>query len=189
VPLDGVEISREIIHAIVDAFGEFRGEAWKVIERLGLDRIRDNDAEGWVTQEKWFELFNAVIENVGATMMFSIGQLVPSYARGWPQAETIDELLGSLDIAYHSNHRRYGEVLYDAATGELKGGIGNYRFERVPGENRATVICDNPYPCELDLGILTTLSRRFEAKARVDHAPLGCRTIGAHACTYVIAWE
>jgi hypothetical protein len=68
-------------------------------------------------------------------------------------------------------------------------GIGHYKMELVPNENRIIMICENPYPCEYDRGIITALANRFESLARTAHdSEAPCRKNGADSCTYVVMW-
>jgi serine/threonine protein kinase len=189
VPLEpGIDVCGDIVNAILDGFGSFRSVAWKYVVSLGLDDHGVIEKDAWVPQAAWLDVYNAMIEEVGAGMIFNIGQNVPARTARWPPAADIDVGLRSLDVAFHMNHRKGGKPMFDAATGALAEGIGHYAYARV-GEKRATMVCDNPYPCELDHGILTAVARRFESLARVEHAPLGCRTLGAPSCTYFIVWE
>ena len=79
--------------------------------------------------------------------------------------------------------------MFDPATGQKLSGIGNYGYTPVPRERRIISVCENPYPCDFDRGILTTLAAKFERASRVTHddsAP--CRKNGADSCKYIIAW-
>jgi serine/threonine-protein kinase len=185
----GITVHGAFVNAILDGFGPFRPLAWKYVVSLGLAHGGAIDADAWVSQEKWFDVFNAIIDEVGGPIIFNIGQQIPARAPVWPDTTGIEGALRTLDIAYHMNHHKDGRPMYDPATGAFVDGIGNYAASRTGDEKVITVACDNPYPCELDHGIITAITRRYEATARVDHAPLGCRTIGAAACTYSVTWD
>jgi hypothetical protein len=77
--------------------------------------------------------------------------------------------------------------MFDPDSGELLHGIGSYGCRRV-SDRTLLAECKNPYPCEFDRGIVTTMARKFEAQARVDHAPGGCRNDGADVCSYCVRW-
>jgi len=118
-----------------------------------------------------------------------IGQHVPKHAPFPPSINDIHGAMGSMDAAYHMNHRKGGRVMFDPATGQMLSGIGNYGYAPVPRERRIISVCENPYPCDFDRGIITALAARFERGSRVTHddsAP--CRKNGADSCKFIIAW-
>jgi len=89
----------------------------------------------------------------------------------------MERALRLLDVAYQVNHRG--------------GPIGRYHLRRFkPGE--AEMCCENPYPCDLDLGILERLVERFGtggSEAGVTHRPgIECRREGATACVFDLRW-
>jgi hypothetical protein len=87
------------------------------------------------------------------------------------------------------NHRKNGIALFDPATGKMLEGIGHYGYSRVHGERRILSVCDTPYPCALDRGILTGVAIRFNSRAIVAHYPeLPCRKQADPNCTYLITW-
>ena len=53
-------------------------------------------------------------------------------------------------------------------------------------------MCDNPYPCEFDEGLLDAVTDRYRPKdsffIRLSHDPSGCRQRGDRRCTYLISW-
>ena len=70
--------------------------------------------------------------------------------------------------------------MFDATTSELAEGIGPYGYEKA-SERSIVSVCDNPYPCSFDRGIITTMARRFERGAAIVHddsAP--CRRRGLY---------
>jgi hypothetical protein len=54
------------------------------------------------------------------------------------------------------------------------------------------MVCDNPYPCEFDEGLLDALTERFRPPdaffIRIEHEPGTCRQRGDKSCTYNLAW-
>jgi hypothetical protein len=79
--------------------------------------------------------------------------------------------------------------MLDPKTGNMIEGIGHYAYHRVSSERKITLICNTPYPCQLDLGILTAMSKKFELGAAVSHDDRRpCRSRGGVSCTYAITW-
>jgi hypothetical protein len=143
----------------------------------------------WYSQAKWLKAFEDIASTVGKNVLFEIGRRLGLEAWAPDQMKDVPSALQFLDIGYHSYHRRFGEVMFDAKTGRMLEGIGHIGCRPVPGERRIISVCENPYPCRFDLGLLTGLAARFQAGARVDHddkAP--CRDNGADSCTYIISW-
>jgi hypothetical protein len=94
-----------------------------------------------------------------------------------------------MDVAYHLNHRKNGAPMFDPATGAMLEGIGHIRTQFFDNERRATVVCEEPYPCEFDRGLITALANRFEPMAKTLHdnsAP--CRKKGDSSCTFHVSW-
>ena len=120
----------------------------------------------------------------------SIGRAIPEHAQWPPHVKVIKDGLGSIDVAYHLNHRIDEEVLFDTQTGSMKEGIGHYHF-RDKGDNAALMVCDNPYPCAFDLGIVQAVAEKFQQPGEhpnVEHGPGACRKAGSTACTYLVSW-
>ena len=60
------------------------------------------------------------------------------------------------------------------------------------GSSSGRMLCDNPYPCEFDEGLVDALTERHRPPdaffIRVTHAPGDCRQRGGTSCTYNVAW-
>jgi hypothetical protein len=185
----GIEVYGRLVNAVVAGFGTSRAVAEKFLRNFGAASVVDDVTEDhWISQEVWLRAFDAIIEHVGGGVLFNTGLYVPVTARGWPESPDIVHALRTLDVVYHANHRKEGRAMLDPVTGAMHEGIGHYRISGDPAEGLLLVHCDHPYPCELDLGILTSIARRYEAKATIEHLPIGCRTIGAAVCTYSVRW-
>jgi len=51
------------------------------------------------------------------------------------------------------------------------------------------MVCDDPYPCDYDMGIITSFAKKFDKMATVRHAEhLPCKKKGADSCTYLVKW-
>ncbi len=81
-----------------------------------------------------------------------------------------------------------GEVLYNPQrTPAMLEGIGHYKCEIVPGENKALMICSSPYPCAYNRGTITTFAKHYNVRAMVKHDDLsGCRKNGSDECKYIV---
>jgi hypothetical protein len=189
----GIEVFGASIDAIVDAFKLFPSIALKRLVNAGIGTMRGKDVvvnrDSWYPQANWLAVFEGIASEVGPRALVQIGQHVPKHAPFPPSINDIHGAMGSMDAAYHMNHRKAGRVMFDPGTGQMLSGIGNYGYAPVPRERRIISVCENPYPCDFDRGIISALAARFERGSRVTHddsAP--CRKNGADSCKFIIAW-
>ncbi|HYG58952.1 MAG TPA: hypothetical protein VD902_12910 [Symbiobacteriaceae bacterium] len=156
--------------------------------------ITDPRPGEWYPLDKYMAAFYGIAVKTGNAALHQIGKRIPENAAFPPHMHSFVTAMSSLDVAYHMNHRKNGQIMANPATGEMVEGIGHYRY--VPpasGARQAKMICDNLYPCDFDRGILTALSQRFRPpdaiRVRVEHAPAGpCRKKGDASCTYLLTW-
>ena len=184
-----VMVNGQTVLAIANGMG--------VMRRMGLDilaqnRIVDPRPEGWYPQQDWLDAFRQIAERVGPHTLHAIGKSIPENAEFPPHIDDIHKALASIDVAYHMNHSLYGEPLFDPASGQLREGIGHYHYRRL-GDREAELVCDNPYPCGFDKGIIEAMGRRFKPEdaffVSVAHdTTQGCREHGAESCTYRVTW-
>jgi hypothetical protein len=189
----GVEVFGANVGAFVDAFKLFPSVILKCLVKNGIGTMAgknvDIDRSRWYPQENWLAAWEEIATNIGPRACYQIGRQVPRHAVFPPSVTEVNGAIASLDIAYHMNHRKNGKPMFDPATGQKAKGIGNYGFEPMKGERRIKSVCENPYPCDFDRGLLAEVATRFEAQARVSHddgAP--CRSKGASSCTYYVSW-
>ena len=54
------------------------------------------------------------------------------------------------------------------------------------------MVCDNPYPCAFDRGIIEAAAKRFAAQSFLVNAvhddSCDCRNRGGESCTYHVNW-
>jgi hypothetical protein len=147
------------------------------------------DRSAWFPLEDWLAAYEGIANEIGVNSLFGIGKSIPENATFPPQVTDIHSALGSIDVAYHMNHRKNGVVMFNPETGAMLEGIGHYKYQPVANENRIVCVCENPYPCDFDRGLVSAMAVRFEPLARAAHdneAP--CRKNGADSCTYVVWW-
>jgi hypothetical protein len=132
----------------------------------------------WYAQQAWLDVFKAIALKIGDRSLTAIGRKIPENAQWPPTVDTLEKALASIDVAYHMNHRG--------------GEIGSYRFE-MTGARSGRMVCNNPYPCAFDRGLVTAVGARFKpadvAAVLVRHDDTQpCRAKSADACTYRIQW-
>lgn len=189
-----IEVYGVSIHAIVEAFKLFPSIALKRLATHGIGTTQTKgsvmiDTDAWYPQQAWLDAFKDIANSVGTQALFQIGHHVPKHAVFPPSVNDIYSGVQSIDIAYHMNHKKRGKPMFDPSTGVMTEGIGHYGYTPVAGQHLIRSVCQNPYPCEFDHGIITAIAQRFEKRARVDHDPAApCRKREGESCTYVIQW-
>jgi hypothetical protein len=189
-----IEVNCVAVASIVEAFRLLPELAYRILAKHGLGSLRPDgryvSAPGeWHPVGPVMAAIDEVSRTVGRYKMFEVGKLIPKKAILPPNITDIVTMFRSVDVAYHLNHRKSGQPMFDPATGTMLEGIGHYGFEMTPGERRIISLCENPYPCDFDHGLMTTFAQRFERHAHVDHVNTQpCRKDGASSCTYEITW-
>ncbi|MDH5490947.1 MAG: hypothetical protein OEY14_03135 [Myxococcales bacterium] len=190
----GIEVNGQTVYAVVDGVQVVQSLAFRHLRDCGIGEPRPDgsvwiDPAGWYSQTAWLETFRRIAYEVGPATLFQIGQAIPKNAKFPPWVTDIDSAIRSIDIAYHMNHRKGGEELFDPERGTMREGIGHYGYAPIPGQRRIRSVCTNPYPCSFDHGIITAMARRFSPAATVTHDDAQeCRQSGAESCTYVVSY-
>jgi predicted hydrocarbon binding protein len=189
----GIEVSGESLGAIMDGFRKYPSIASKYLAKFGLARPDSRSLQvertRWYPLRDWLSAYDGIAQEVGYNSLYSIGKSIPENATFPPHVTDIYSGLASIDVAYHLNHRKDGEVMFNPETGKMLEGIGHYATEPVANDNRIVCHCDNPYPCDFDRGIIAAMATRFQKQAKAVHdSEAPCRKKGAESCTYVVWW-
>ncbi|GHH00138.1 hypothetical protein [Comamonas sp. JC664] len=171
----GIEVIGQSILAIVNGMELAQSRALRILGENGIAPLK---ADTWYPMPALLKSFQLVFDKIGPSTVRTIGRKIPDSAHFPPDIDTLEKGLRAVDMAYRMNHRG-------------KGGIGGYRFEAVDRRN-ARMVCDNPYPCDLDLGLIEAIGDRFRPKdslwVRIEHEAKSCRRRGDSSCTYSINW-
>ena len=171
-----IQVRRGVVDAFVAAFGPYKARGERVVCRhLGIESI-GTDPEGWFSAPRFFSAMAELQDQFGSPFMRKVGSFIFDKAVFPPGIDALTKGMEVVDTAYYKNH-----------SDEAKGRIGGYHWH--PGTARAgKMICDNPYPCAFDLGIIETIARRFEPSAAVVHVAGACRHEAGDACSYAVEW-
>ncbi len=185
----GIEVNGETVYAIVDGMEIIKNEALTILSKHGIDNPQPGQ---WYSQDAWLRAFKTISESIGRKTLYAIGRKIPENANFPPEIDDIFKALSSIDLAYHMNHRRKGKVMFNPQTGEMIEGIGHYGFEKTT-DRSIKMVCENPYPCDFDRGIITTMAHKFKPQSggfpsviHLDDEP--CRRNSDHSCTYLVDW-
>lgn len=182
-----IEVNGQTVLSIVNGLGEMKNMGFRILKRFN---IHDPEADNWYSQQDWLNAFKYFAEKVGPNTLFLIGNSIPENADLPPDIDDIEKALSLLDIAYHMNHRLNEKLLFDPETGQIKEGIGNYLFKKID-DNNAEIICDNPYPCDFDMGIIDAMAKKFKPSGSfisLVHNEGSCRKHGDDSCSYTVSW-
>jgi hypothetical protein len=168
-----VEVNGETVRSVILGMGTFKPRAVSILAEHGIEDPRPGR---WYSQQGWLNAFRHIADEIGPNTLYQIGMKIPESAKFPSQIRTVENALEAIDVAYHMNHRG--------------GYIGHYRYEAA-GPAAARIVCDNPYPCEFDRGIIQAMAKRFAGgrPVGVRHDGTGsCRTEDGPYCTYVVSW-
>jgi hypothetical protein len=130
----------------------------------------------WYSQKAWLDSFKEIDEKYGSNTLFEIGKAIPANAKFPPEIDNVEKALGAIDIAYHMNHRN--------------GEIGFYKLVSYDESKKTLYMhCKNPYACEFDRGIITTMARKFKTGATVTlDTSKPSRKDGADDSWYIVTY-
>jgi hypothetical protein len=166
----GVQVNGQTIHSFLKASSSHRDT---IVRILAENQIADPKPGLWYSQQAWLNAFRAIAEEIGPDALYAIGRKIPDSA-DWPDdIDTLEKALASIDIAYHMNHKG--------------GAIGHYFFEK-KAEGAGIMVCNEPYPCDFDRGIIEAVASKFSTKFQLTHQDETCRKTGAACCAYQLSW-
>jgi hypothetical protein len=184
----GIKVNGQTVLAVVNGLGAYKIMGKSILNSKGLANV---EVDEWYSQQGWLDAFKEIDVKVGRATLLSIGKQIPETADWPPTVRTIEDALASIDIAYHINHMKNNKAMFDINTGVIQEGIGHYLFQKT-GEGQGKVICDNPYPCEFDQGIIEATAEKFKPDSgksiTIRHDDVSCRKNGEDACIYHISW-
>ena len=167
-------VNGQTVLSVLSGMGNFQSSAVQILARHGIINAQ---ATGWYPQQAWLDAFREIYQTIGPRTLYQIGLSIPRSAKFPPGIDTLEKALGSIDVAYHMNHRG--------------GEIGHYVFQ-MTGPTQGTMVCRNPYPCDFDRGILDSITQRFKPNGsvvRVQHdAGKPCRSRQGDSCTFMVSW-
>jgi|EPASupsiteSAE347_1022098.scaffolds.fasta_scaffold19299_2 hypothetical protein len=169
---EGVEVSGQAVLAFVNGMERLKNKALEILRENGISNPENGK---WYSQQAWLNALKNIAEDLGPYALYCIGVRIPTDAKFPPDIDSLETAFASINTAYYMNHRG--------------GKIGNYTFQKSP-DGSYLFICDNPYPCEFDRGIIEGMGRRFAPAGRHllcrhdDSAP--CRDKGDESCMYHI---
>jgi len=184
-----VEVNGQTVLSFVNALGYMKHIGLSILAEKG---IANPDPEGWYSQQKWLDAITYIAEEAGIETLYEIGSAIPENAKFPTEINDIHKALSLIDIAYHMNHRLNKKVLFNDETKKTEEGIGNYHYNFI-NNKKAEIICDNPYPCDFDRGIIHSMAKKFKPSesvfVKIEHDKTkSCRENGDKTCSYIVSW-
>ncbi|NPA68037.1 MAG: hypothetical protein GXO50_05450 [Chlorobi bacterium] len=184
---EGITVNGQTILSVVDALDKAKAKDI-ALEVLAENNLENIEAQKWYKQEDWLNTFKTISEEMGETILYFIGKSIIDNAEFPPEIDNIEKGLKSIDTAYHMNHAKNGTPMFNPETGEMTEGIGHYTVTEI-SKNKIKMVCENPYPCDFDRGIITAMARKFEQLAEVKlDTSVKNRKDGADSSSYIISW-
>lgn len=160
-----------------------------IIDKYGLK----TEEGAWNDLQSLLSALQEVEQTIGEMNLFLIGKSVIE-GTSFPPMDSLKNALESIDIAYHMNHRKNGQVMFNPNTGQMMDGIGHYhltRFDEVKRE--AVMVCHTPYPSKFEEGLVLQVARTFKPKEAVQirvslDDSKETRRKGGETCTFNIKW-
>ena len=170
----GVEVRGEIVLAMVEGMRGFRKRYRHLLAEHGLD---DPQPDCWYSQDELLDIFETLSADVGPLAISDMGARVANDAKFPAEIDSAEEALTHLNAFLRSGHRGAN--------------LGSYVFEKT-GEDSGTIVCNTPYPCDFDRGLIEAVALRFRPQgswnATVRHEEAACSKRGGDSCTYVVQW-
>jgi hypothetical protein len=169
-----VEQSGAGILAFVGELDDLRQVGLRILARHG---IVDPEPGKWYPLQGYLDALREIAELSGPATLKAIGRQIPDKAI-WPAGiDSVEAALKSINSAYQMNHRG--------------GDVGQYLFTKT-GARSGRMVCNNPFPCAFDLGIVERAAEKFSAPGdtlSVVHIhPEACRQSGGETCSYELSW-
>ena len=169
-----VEVNGETIQSFINGMGSYQSIFEHTLKENGITKPQKGE---WYSQQDWLNSFSVIAQKTGPATLKMIGKQIIHTAVWPPDVNTINKALASIDVAYHLNHRG--------------GEIGHYQYEKL-AERKARITCNNPYPCDFDLGVISGAINKFavpQDRPVIVHEDINiCRKNHGDICVYIITW-
>lgn len=170
----GAKVDGQVILSVLKVLEGFRNTAMRILREKGIDNPRPGKL---YCQQAWLDAFKIISDRVGSLCLVQVGRMIHEANFLRTDIDSLEKALVSVDEVYRKTHDN------DKS--------GKYMFIRM-GLNSARVICRTPYPCDLDKGIIQSMSWRYKPVgtlgAVVFHDGPGCRKNGDDECVYMVRW-
>jgi hypothetical protein len=152
-------VSGDIILAFLNGIAseKYQELALRILTAHGL---KNPQSGAWFSHASWLKALQQMNRELGPNTLFMIGKQIPRTLQlplRLRVARTMEDALAHLDPIYRLNHRMKegGEVPY------------GYQVQRT-GQQTIHVSCKNPYPAEINRGIIIQTARAMDPGVSVE---------------------
>lgn len=191
--IEEVEVRGEVIIGIKEVLNSTLGKTKGIsLKSFNLDTAKPNE---WYPLKNLIDFFTSIEKSNGSMILQKIGIEVANSAV-WPDTvQTTQAALESMNLAYHMNHRRNGQELFDYEKGVIiEGYIGHDVLEIDHEKQIVNFICGSFYPSDFDLGMAKQVVKIFAnnpvaaLSVRRDNSKPS-RKKGGETCTYTLNYK
>ena len=188
--IEVVEVRGEVIIGFIKALNSLYGNPDEYLSKYGILNPKEKQ---WYPLKALVGVFLEFEKKGLFSILQKIGAIVADEAI-WPEnIKTFTDAINTIDHAYHMNHRRDKQELYDYKNNKIiEGYIGHDILEINEQNKTAIYTCGSFYPCDFDLGMARAILRKFKPETTFisikhdDNKP--CRKEKGDTCQYIIKW-
>jgi hypothetical protein len=158
-PQPELEVSGDIILAFLNGIAseKYQELALRILTAHGL---KNPQSGAWFPHSAWLKALQQMNRELGPNTLFMIGKQIPRTLHlplRLRVARTMEDALSHLDPIYRLNHRMKddAEMPY------------HYEVQRI-GQQKVHVSCHNPYPAEINRGIIIQTARAMDPGVTVE---------------------
>ena len=169
-------VNGAVLKSFLAAFGPYvkRGEQ-VLIKKFGISELKGGETD-FYPLTLFLNAMDEFQKQMGRDFMRKIGREIYSNAVFPPDIDTMAKGMAMVNQAYYMNH--------ETTPGE----IGGYNWT-LSSDNSGVMVCDNPYPCSFDFGIMEGLAMQLAPEAKIVHDDeKECRHKGGNTCSYTVEW-
>jgi len=148
------EVNGNSMLVTLNGCGAFKRQAMALLQERGVTSAVENGE--WYPLSTLLGILEELARKVGSNVLVEVGKKVPELSTFPPQIETFAQVLESLNVAYHMNHRN--------------GDIGDYQVTKTDASTYRVDCSTVPYPAKFNFGLIRGLSNKFEALVDIEEA-------------------
>lgn len=165
-----LQVKGRFIQNILSCLDEHHREVFEALDEAGIHAL---ETEKWYSEQSFLNLIKDLSESIGPTALMKMGKHIPDTLDFPQEVFTIDEAFNLLNQLLRRQYRG-AKSMY-------------YKIKRI-NRHAVEVICCHAYPCEMDMGILSSIADRFTKDGvipKVIHRS-ACKKNGSSHCAIMI---
>jgi hypothetical protein len=170
-------VSGRVVNMLLKIAPLQHAPVYETLQRHGLQNPHE---EQWYSLQNYLNAYRELSRQLGSYFLLNAGKQFFSFIRLGAEIQTLPDAVKALNEWYKDQHR--GEQLeYFQVQGVF------------PERCEIQVLCQNPYPCYFDRGLLLALTKKYRPEQakffNVElHPNKPNRLMGSDESTYIISW-